>query len=877
MDIPRFGPKLDMDSHVKHTGAFKTVKMYRFVDECRERARCVNVLHASTVESDKGMEYVVERMKVWGYALKINDVKKDMSDRDGMLQACYDADMLIVGSSKKKTKSGAARYVLNLVRGGWFGIMPQWDVLWYGLNEYVPEGGPEMFGSGPVCSGCDFAADAVSMLHAHIRRRDDEAAMRGCMDLLWGEVMGSVAVLYRTVSESGRGIVEAFRKELTAEGINGEHPDVKMLFIALKILENGHRSGLSTALMVPDDVVEELQLLGGAEELRKGHRLPLDPPNDPYPTDSHSIEKWAYCMAHTVLQWTKEYGVERVWADWHKSVVGRPPEKSLFDSVKQWPELAEKLNLKPSGFKWQAMVTAMLGAQGVKVLGAEYEKNDGPKCECKCHVCASDKATAQTKPAPRVAGPTDCRKAGLLRGERDKCLCGCVHCSGSGWHDVDVKVRVGCLDVPIQIDSFEGAVNHDDDVFQTTSSTPYGMTGGFVDMRTARERDTNHIREKLRQTPPGGIALVLYPILGGMGIDPNVDWWYGGVKEKCLVLLDVNNKESRIYHSASEQLVNAARHVCHALGSGEPTITLIQARPGPGKCPPFCPDTTTGLVKAIQLDPDAWAADVTGALYYPEYVSAYCYSMKDLGGLVPAIRHAVDRYVESRGCEDNNSWWRAIHDSLNALNNIPHESLGQVPVHELVKAASALRGVARDLDTVKSGDGYASRSILEIPKRPHLYALHNMARIVGKLGNDAPPETLETLTAAAKFGKREDGTGYRIVLGAMLNVLVHNQKKWYAENESLLFGAPDGLDVDLMGSYMMNNIGWQPIMEKYPQLAREAVRGCEGGPGRQQNVRLHVVRVELHQRIRHEGLCSVSVGGGCHGGGGECVRVVGQQ
>ena len=841
MGIPKFGPRLDADSHRNHMKAFKTSKMYRFVDECRKRARCVNVLHLSTEESDKGMDPVIDRMNMWGYALKENEVNTgsiDMSDRDGMLQACYDADILIVGSSKNKAKSGDAGYMLGLVCDGWFGIMPHWDVLWYGLNDYTPEGGPEMFGVGPVCSGCDFTVDAVSMLHAHIRRRDDEAAMRGCMDLLWGEVMVGMARLSREVSESGKYIVEAFREKLTSDGLNDKHLDVKMLVMSLKMLENGRRSGLSTAFMVPEDVAEDMQHLGGgAEELRKSHRRPLDPPNDQYPTDSHAIEKWAYCMAYTAMQWVKEYHIVRVWTDWHEHMVGRPPGKNLFESVKQWPELEEKLKQRPSGFRLQAMVTAMLHAGGVDVLGAECEKNNGPKCECTCQTCASDKTDGQTKPASHATGPTDCRQAGLLGSERDSCLCGCDNCSGHGWHDVDVKVNVCGLDVPIQIGSFEGSMNHDKDVFQTTSSTPYGMTGGFLDTRTARERDTERIRKKLRQTPPDGIALIIDFTQYGMDVEPNVGWWYGGVRDKCMVLLDVKNKKSRIYHSAPKQLVDAAKQVCSALGSDEQTIHHIQARPGPGKCPPFCPDTIEGLVNAMKRDPVIWVADVTGALRYPEYVSAYCNSVKGLDGLrglVSAIGHAVDTYMESKGCEDNRSWLRAIHDSLNALNDLLNDSLERMHVSELAAAVCVLRDVVWKLDVEKSEYVYTSRSILAIHEKPHLDALHSMVRIVGKLGNDAPPETLKTLTDIAKLGKWEDGTGYRIILGAMLNTLASSQPKWYAENEPLLFGAPDGLDVDLMGAYMLHNIGWRPIMEKYPQLARKAVldAGAERGDNR---------------------------------------------
>ena len=414
-------------------------------------------------------------------------------------------------------------------------------------------------------------------------------------------------------------------------------------------------------------------------------------------------------------------------------MVGRQPEKSLLDSVKQWPELEKNLAGKSFGFRWQAMVTSLLDVRGIKVIGAECESPTGHKCGCSC---------------PECTGNT--------------CLCGCTLCAGTGGYDVDVKVRIGRLDVPMQVGSFEGALNHDADIIHPISSTPYGTTGGSVDTNTASERDTRRIREKLRQTPPGGIALMIDPVAGGMKWEPNVDWWYGGMKDKCLVLLDINNKTSEIYHSAPEPLVDAARQVCRALGSGEPTITRIQSWPGPGECPPFCPDTVEGLKTAIQRDPDKWAADVTGTLYYPEYVNAYCDSIKDLEGskvlkgLVPTIQHTVNKYRETG---QSRGWEAALTKSLDTLHTTLNESLEQVPAPELVNAARALHNMLWDLDAVKSEDEYISHSMLMIPERPHLYILDNIVRIVGKLGADAPPETLEALTAVARFGKREDGKG----------------------------------------------------------------------------------------------------------------------
>lgn len=831
--IPKFGPRLGKCLHRKHMEKLKTVKLYRFVGEHRERARCVNVLYVSTGEPDEGIDRIVEQMSVWGYTHKVNDVKKDsvdMSDPDGMLQACYDADVLIVGSSK--TKKSAAMYLLNKVCDGWFGIMPHWDVLWYGLNGYVLEGGrrpksskkgasgnglngyvpedwPEMLNMGPVCTGSDFAVDAIFMLHAHIRRRDDWAAGQGYMRLLWVEVLNGLAGLCRLsigMPRSSSDVVKAFKEKLTADGMDGE-PNTKMLFIALEMLENGCRHGISKATMMTDAVSDKLHVLGcNPEKLHGGHKRLLNLLNNLDQADSHSVEKLALWITYIVLSWIRTYRVERVWYDWHESVVGRQPEKSLLDSVKQWPVLGRNLTEKPFGQRLQAMVTALLDVQGINVVGVEYEKPTEYECGCSCPGCTGN-----------------------------TCLCGCVDCAGSGGYDVDIKVRVGCLSVKIQVGSFEGALNYDADLIKSSVSMPYGEVGGWADMDTASDRDTEFIRRKLRQTSFDGITLMINTVSGGMDRNPNVDWWYGGVKDKCLVLLDVNNKTSEIYHSAPKKLVNAATEVCRAFGSCEPTIRRIQLRPGPGERPPFCPDTMEGLNAAIQRDPGKWTADVTGALHYSEYVSVYCGSMLQIGGLnglrglIPTIRHAVDMHVESDGCWDHDSWGSALHNSLSSLDNILNESLEQMPAHELVDVARTLCNVVCDLHGVRSKGECVSHSRQEIFKRPHLYALDSMVRIIGRLGADAPPETLEALTTFAGFGKREDGRGCRIVLSTRLNMLIGKQPEWYADNEALLFGASDGLDVDLMGAYMMNNNCWVQIMKKYPHLAREAVRNASEG------------------------------------------------
>ena len=182
-DTPRFGPKLDLDEHRSHIENFE-VEMYSFADDRRERDRYVNVLHLGTDlgAARPGMDRIVRFMGKWGYVAE-RKTGLDLSDDRGVLLAGIDTDMFILGSDAARHAS--AHYVLWCVGVGWFGIIPYWDMLWYGM-DYDPKPPPEwtkQYHLGPsalpLFSGRKFALDAVCLAHSHIRRRYSRSAVTG--------------------------------------------------------------------------------------------------------------------------------------------------------------------------------------------------------------------------------------------------------------------------------------------------------------------------------------------------------------------------------------------------------------------------------------------------------------------------------------------------------------------------------------------------------------------------------------------------------------------------------------------------------------------------------------------------------------------------
>ena len=483
------------------------------------------------------------------------------------------------------------------------------------------------------------------------------------------------------------------------------------------------------------------------------------------------------------------------------SIKGKKPTVRLIKLLKsKWPKLHKMaIGRNVNGIWVQAAVTALLDQSGVKVVGVEDD------CDC----------------AEYAAREGD---------ERHR-------------HDVDVLVEIGERKIPIQIGVYRGELTHN----------PGNVVHkyGAVDDKSVNKKDTEHIRKKIRQTPPGGITLIHTNIR----VSPSDDWWYNGINGKCVVLwrtdwyseyhgMDMPTHSSDysamkrapclVYHGM-EGPTDAAEELCNVLGCRQVDLQAVKPRRSQNteheKHLPFYPKTADGLADAVRKDTKKWTVnpdDVIGALYYPAYASAYFGALQVTGddmhadGLVPILWHVVGRHAESMDecAADEEEWRHAVFHALLALQRLARANT-EVDSDVLVKMCRILQDIAS-----KRYDDHECKmlSLDEIDNRLHLLALYCLTHMASKLRDRTPTEVREALVAAARIGGQE-GMEHRIVLGYALPELRDAMPDWYAANESLLFGedSPVGMNSVLMRVY--SNIGFpdKPTMEKYHALVLEAL------------------------------------------------------
>ena len=383
----------------------------------------------------------------------------------------------------------------------------------------------------------------------------------------------------------------------------------------------------------------------------------------------------------------------------------------------------------------------------------------------------------------------------------------------------DILVKLGKHEVPIQVGMFDGEFLHND------ITDEYGT----VDTRSVNERDTEWMRDKIQQTPPGGIMLLAVTAT----IWPSDDWWYDDMSKKCVVLWQKDS--CSIYHGMKGP-IDAAKKLCNTLGH-IPHIQSVKPRrsqnPKHKTHLQFYPRTADGLADTVRNDAKKWTDnpdDIIGALYYPAYASAYFDGLRSVGAvaqlnnLVPIIQHVVERYNESMA-EDatDKRWQKSVSYMLSTLEILSKMDDASFSFSTLIEICHILQDVAS-----KRHDNYVCGSLLvdEINNRLHLEALFCITHMVCRLRDKTPPAVRKTLTAAA----RRDGQEHRIVLGCALGMLRSAIPDWYAENESLLFGkdSPDIMNSALMRVCSHTQLDTHPIldvqtMEKYHALVLEAL------------------------------------------------------
>ena len=316
VDTPRFGPKLDPDEHKLHMDNFEA-EVYSFANDKRERDRYVNVLHLGT---DLGaarpeMNRIVRYMRRRGYGVE-HKPNVGLANDGEMHLAGIDTDMLILGGDAARHAS--AYYMLRCVSMGWFGIVPYWDMLWYG-TDYRQEVSAEWLkqhhmgpSALPLFSGRKFALDAVCLAHAHTRRRYDSSALRGVYVDMMRDIEGRINELVKgawTIRTTQKRL-DAFKSRVKDDGHSG--PDVELFFAALDMLLHSRNVGAHLVRGLPEAEVKKKQkhseeMLANFDKIAQRYGRLLSPPIVSSKADSHFGSKWEYSVAHMTIAWLDAY------------------------------------------------------------------------------------------------------------------------------------------------------------------------------------------------------------------------------------------------------------------------------------------------------------------------------------------------------------------------------------------------------------------------------------------------------------------------------------------------------------------------------------------------------------------------------------------
>ena len=299
ISTPRFGSMPDLDE-LRHNMQNFDVEIFRFTDNSRIMSKHVNILHFGTDldEVRSEIDRIVSFMTEKGFE----------HTRDKNPVSLNDADMIIMGSDAARFES--ANDVAEVIIFGRNGLMPYWDVLWYG-TDYTPK--PVFMPTmSPLCSGRTFAMDEICLIHAHIRRRDDISAMyeiyapimiliEGCMDNMMG-----------TWKERAEDKIKAFRRRVECDGRCGH--DADLFFAAMAALRRIRNIGVHSFIGMPkDDINKKLEQFKTStvefERLAQKYNLKfeLPAPISDALTDAHVIVKRQFCMARLALTWIVEY------------------------------------------------------------------------------------------------------------------------------------------------------------------------------------------------------------------------------------------------------------------------------------------------------------------------------------------------------------------------------------------------------------------------------------------------------------------------------------------------------------------------------------------------------------------------------------------
>ena len=279
-------------------------EMFRCTDNNRGRSKYVNILHVSTdLDGMRGeTNQIVQFLKVMGFDI---EHEPHMEPRNGM-----DVDVVIVGSEAARFMDAA--YLIQRIPMGFLGLVPNWDVLWYGTDS-IPR--PDLPSNLlPLCSGHAFSMYGICLVHAHIRRRDDLSAWRGLFLTMLIAIEHFVDKMMDTLDErSVHKKVCKFKYRVRSDGRWGS--DAELFFAAVDIMRRMRNMGSHSLSNVPEEKLKKKEnemneLLGEFDKLAVKHGCPFRPPQFTPPVrqeHTHTQLKWMTSLSQVAVMWISEY------------------------------------------------------------------------------------------------------------------------------------------------------------------------------------------------------------------------------------------------------------------------------------------------------------------------------------------------------------------------------------------------------------------------------------------------------------------------------------------------------------------------------------------------------------------------------------------
>ena len=296
-DTPIFGSGLDLDQLKQLVPDFDA-EMFRFTGNSMTTSKHLNILHFGTDldkvrhETDRIISFMTEK----GFEHK----------RDKNPASLNDADMIIMGSDADHSKGADA--VANAIMLGRNGLMPYWDVLWYG-TDYTPKQIVTSIMS-PLCSGPAFATDGLCLIHAHIRRYDDIPmydAFVSIMILIEGYMDKIMGTWERSANEQ----IKKFKKRVKCDEHSGN--DADLFFAALDVVRHYRNFAVHSFVGMPNEDKKQIEKLTDLpvtfEELARTYDRPFKLPAllSNAPMDERTFVKRQFCISRMALVWIAKY------------------------------------------------------------------------------------------------------------------------------------------------------------------------------------------------------------------------------------------------------------------------------------------------------------------------------------------------------------------------------------------------------------------------------------------------------------------------------------------------------------------------------------------------------------------------------------------